>query len=80
MTNTSRIEEYEEGYKDAEKDILDGDKSIKAFTEEYKLGFRDGYQAASEDAKKAILLKVPKEIRDQIDGDGAQAGWPLSLW
>lgn len=73
-----RKEEYDRGYKDAEKDFLDENK-VKLFKEGYKSGYRDGYQAAMHDIKKLKFLKVPEEIRDRMD-EGAQPGWPPFWW
>jgi len=50
---------------------------MKLFTEGYKAGYKDGYKAAMKDVKKMMLLKVPPEIRKQMEEEGAQPGWPF---
>lgn len=67
--------EYNKGYEAAAKDFLD-DEKLKEFKEGYKIGYRDGYQAALNDLKKSALLKLPPEVRQQME-EGAQPwDWP----
>jgi hypothetical protein len=75
MEEGKRSKEYNKGYKDAEKDLLDKE-NMKLFTEGYKSGYKDGYKVAMKDVKKMMLLKVPPEIRKQMEEEGAQPQWP----
>lgn len=74
MEEGKRSKEYNQGYEDAKKDILE-EKKIKIFTEGYKTGYRDGYQAAMEDLKKKMMSKMPPEIKQQMEEGGAQPIW-----
>lgn len=76
MEEGKRSKEYNQGYEDAKKDIVD-DKKLKLFAEGYKAGYRDGYQAAKEDLKKMMMSKMPPEIQQQMGEGGAQPMW---LW
>lgn len=72
-----RKDEFLAGYKAAEEDFLDEEK-LKLFKEGYKTGYRDGYNDAAHDLKRMMFLKVPKEVREQMEN--AQSGWPPSIW
>ncbi len=75
MTKGTRNEEYNKGYADAEKDILDKE-NVDVFKEGYKAGFRDGYLAAMKDISNVRLETLPDDIKDKID-DGVQPWiWP----
>lgn len=75
MTKGTRNKEYNKGYADAEKDILDKE-NLEVFKEGYKAGFRDGYLAAMKDISNVRLETLPDDIKKKIE-DGVQPWvWP----
>jgi flagellar biosynthesis/type III secretory pathway protein FliH len=75
MDEGKRSKEYNKGYEDAEKDLLDKE-NVKLFTEGYKAGFRDGYQAARSEMQRLMMDKVPPEIQKQMEEGGQGIWWP----
>jgi hypothetical protein len=75
MDDGKRSKEYNQGYEDAEKDLLDKE-NVKLFTEGYKAGYRDGYQAAMKEMKKVMTDQMPPEIKRQMEEGGQGVWWP----
>lgn len=75
MDEGKRSKEYNKGYKDAEKDLLDKE-NVKLFAEGYKAGYRDGYMTAMKEIKKTMMAKMPPEIKQQMEDGGQGIWWP----
>lgn len=74
MKEGKRGKEYNKGYEDAAKDLLDKE-NVELFKEGYKAGYRDGYMAAMKEMK-IMMEKMPLEIKEQME-EGAQPWiWP----
>jgi len=67
MSGKDKDKIYEAAMELCEKKLTDKE-FIKAYTEGYKIGFRDGYLAAMKD----IVPQVAKQIEE-----GAEPGWIL---
>ena len=71
----TRREKYNEGY-DAEADMTE--ENIKHYTDGFKAGNREGYEAAMKDARRMMMTQMPPELREKLIEDGLQQwvpGW-----
>lgn len=78
MVKGTRSKEYNKGYSDAEKDILDKE-NIDLFTEGFKAGFRDGYLAAINELSNVrgkMVDNLPPEIKEKFGDEVQPWVWP----
>jgi hypothetical protein len=69
--------EYNEGYKDAREDFINGKLSTLFTDVEKSESYRDGYLSARDDLKNLMKQEMPPEIRKQMEEKEVQAYWPL---
>jgi hypothetical protein len=78
MVEKSTIKTYDDGVKDGKaecKKQMKNPECLEMYSEGYKSGFQDGYNAAREEIKEMMLTQMPPEIKKQIDEGAQPVGW-----
>jgi hypothetical protein len=82
MEEKSTIKTYDDGVKDGNEECkkqMKDSECLEMFSDGYKSGFQDGYNAAREEVKEMMLTKMPPEVRKQIEDSAQPMGW-LPWW